>query len=72
MYVKVKYTGEMSVIELARHAGVTPCSIMAANGWTDENALVGHEIILPVCTAHMVGVEKRRFTMTKDGRINGV
>ena len=53
MFIKVKFTPDMTLLGLARLCGVAPCQILAANG-CGEAELAGRMISVPVSTPHMV------------------
>jgi hypothetical protein len=68
MFVKVEYTGTMSLIELAKFCGVAPCQILAANR-CGEGELVGRVIDLPVSTPAMIRELPWKYIVGEDGRL---
>jgi len=68
MFVKVEYTGTMSVVDLALLCGVAPCQILSANRCT-EAELVGRVIDLPVSTPAMVRKLPWFYKVGEDGRL---
>jgi spore germination protein YaaH len=54
MQVKLKFTPEMTLLELARFCGTAPCTILSANNCRRESDLAGREINVPINTAYMV------------------
>ena len=63
MFIKIKFTSDITILELARLCGVAPCSILAANG-CGEDDLVGRIITVPVSTPHMARQAGRLFYKT--------
>jgi len=71
MFVKVEYTGTMSILELAKLVGAAPCQILAANRCT-EDELAGRTIDLPVSTPAMVRALPWVYKVGEDGRLQKV
>ena len=68
MFVKVEYTGTMSVIDLAKLCGVAPCQILSVNKCTEQE-LVGRVINLPVSTPAMVRKLPWFYKVGEEGRL---
>ena len=71
MFVKVRFTGEMSIIDLAKFCGVAPCQILAANK-CGERDLVGRFIDLPVSTPARLRPLPWIYKVGEDGKLTKV
>jgi len=66
MFVKMEYTGTMSIIDLAKFCGVAPCQILAANKCL-ESELPGRMIDLPVSTPALIRSIPWYYGVGEDG-----